>query len=136
MGRLADKLELKNVELALYEIGREVEKQPHPPGADWLTIAYPCVLPRKGWNERLWDALQEALPLISPPTWKPDKSKAKQKEREVHFLFLLIAYVDVNYAKRGIGAKLAAAQIPLFDTTQVAQSIALDYAAFINRQKT
>jgi len=142
LGRWADKFERKNVDLARYELERELKK--HYPQLEiekpaslsaslddgLLTQVYISVLTRKGWNQSLWIALCEAQKQIdSLLLWKPDK----KEEGDIYFFFVLIAYVDVNCAQRGIGAKLAASQIPLFDTALIATAIAEGYEAFLRK---
>lgn len=86
------------------------------------TRAY--VLTRDGWTPELWEATVSALRRLE---FKEERDAGWWQKLDL----VGIALVDNNYARRGIGKKLAASAIPLYDTDLGADSIFRDLERFL-----
>jgi hypothetical protein len=126
-GRWANKLERVNVQTSADEIVRELQRLCRPDQSLSLEAIRAYMLTRHGWTNPLWDAVIEAREAC-------DLSIDDQSDHAKNSLFfLLLGFADNNYAKAGIGEKLAQSRIPAFDTSHVAADLSAAFEDLVSR---
>lgn len=123
--RWANKLERVNVQTSADEIVGALQRLCQPGESLSLDVIRAYILTRRGWSNPLWDAVIEAREICELSI---DESFDETKNI---LFFLLLGFADNNYAKAGIGEKLA--QSAPFGTSQVAAHMSAAFNTFVLR---